>query len=129
MLDTIADIRARLGTCNQRDVDAATLLGIVDCLQANEARLRVTLAYSKELYEAGINYGYYSDGSYELGKARSKAHKIFARIEEALSTTPGPIAELISAVGTWLAAVESEDPDAEASAAENLTAAYERCVK
>ena len=42
MLDTIADIRSRLGTCRQRDADTATLLGIVDTyveqLKAVQAR-------------------------------------------------------------------------------------------
>lgn len=33
MLDTIADIRSRLGTRQQSNTDALTLLGIVDSLQ------------------------------------------------------------------------------------------------
>lgn len=34
MQEIIADIRARLGTCQQRDADAAVLLGILDsCLE------------------------------------------------------------------------------------------------
>lgn len=100
MLDTIADIRARLGTCNQRDVDAATLLGIVDCLQTENEKMRGALgrianreghAFSPEVEgpdEVGV-YTVVGPGKPELTKQCTHWMRHVAR--EVLSTPPGQV--------------------------------------
>ncbi len=55
MLDTIADIRSRLGTCRQRDADTATLLGIVDSyadqLKEEQANVQQVVSFLKQSEE------------------------------------------------------------------------------
>lgn len=121
MLDTIADIRSRLGTCRQRDADAAMLLGIVDSLLAKEARLRGDYeAYVRNNCQLirhsvvdGLGYpeevngkcGGYAQNYDEPHETCQKCVAVYD--PETELDPPGPVAELVEAVGNVDAVINS----------------------